>query len=90
MDLLHIEMNKQISDLNQKVIAVGECGLDHHWNPSGAEGRCESDFDADLFNGEREMFQMQLELGKKMNLPVLVHSRDAFEDSLDCIKNYLV
>lgn len=78
---------EQTKDLNQKVIAVGECGLDHHWNPSGADGRCESDFDADLFNGEREMFQMQLELGKKMNLPVLVHSRDAFEDSLDCIKN---
>ena len=44
-------------------------------------------FDADTFEGERELFQMQIELAKKLNLPVIVHSRDAFEDTLDCIKN---
>lgn len=69
------------------VVAIGEGGLDHHWNPSGADGRSEADFTADIYNGERELFQMQLELAQKRNLPMLVHSRDAFEDSLDCIKN---
>lgn len=69
------------------VVAIGEGGLDHHWNPSGVDGRCESDFTADIYNGERELFQMQLDLAQKRNLPMLVHSRDAFEDSLDCIKN---
>lgn len=73
--------------LNRKIVAIGECGLDHHWNPSGADGRCESDFDEATYTGERELFQMQLELAKQMNLPVIVHSRDAFEDSLDCLKN---
>lgn len=70
-----------------KIVAIGEGGLDHHWNPSGVDGRSEADFTADIYNGERELFQMQLELARKMNLPMLVHSRDAFEDSLDCIKN---
>ncbi|MCR5612330.1 TatD family hydrolase [Treponema sp.] len=70
----------------KKLCAVGECGLDHHWNPSGVDGRCESDFDSELFYGEKEMFCMQLELAKKYKLPVIVHSRDAFEGTLECIK----
>lgn len=73
--------------LNRKIVAIGEGGLDHHWNPSGADGRCELDFDEATYRGERELFQMQLELAKKMNLPMIVHSRDAFNDTLDCIKN---
>lgn len=88
------ELEKQIlsvqeldAELKKKVCAIGECGLDHHWNPSGTDGRCESDFDREVFLGEAEMFEMQLELAKKFNLPVIVHSRDAFEGTLECIKN---
>ena len=73
--------------LNRKIIAIGECGIDHHWNPSGADGRSEEDFDQKTYQGEREMFEMQLELARKLNLPVIVHSRDGFEDTYDCIKN---
>lgn len=68
------------------VSAVGECGIDHHWNPSGADGRCESDFDRAVLDGERELFLMQLALGARLSLPVIIHSRDGFEDTLDCIK----
>lgn len=85
--ILEASVAKDQDTLNRKIVAIGECGLDHHWNPSGVDGRCESDFDEATYNGERELFQMQLELAKEMNLPVIVHSRDAFEDSLDCLKN---
>ena len=71
----------------KKVVAIGECGLDHHWNPSGVDGRCESDFDQELFDGEKEMFLMQLDLAKKYSLPVVVHSRDAFEGTVECLKD---
>lgn len=71
----------------KKVCAIGECGLDHHWNPAGVDARCESDFDAELYNGEKEMFLMQLALAKKYSLPVIVHSRDAFEGTIECIKD---
>ncbi len=71
---------------DKKLVAIGECGIDHHWNPSGADGRDENDFNADIFKGEKELFCMQLEYAKSLNLPVIVHSRDAFEDSVDCIK----
>ena len=73
--------------LNRRIVAVGECGLDHHWNPSGEDGRCESDFDTETYKGERELFEAQLELAQELKLPVIVHSRDAFEDTLDCLKN---
>ena len=73
--------------LNRKIIAVGECGLDHHWNPSGEDGRCEEDFDEQVYRGERELFEAQIELARELKLPVIVHSRDAFEDTLECINN---
>lgn len=72
---------------HKKIIAVGECGLDRHWNSCGADGRNEADFDSSLLFAECELFEMQLDLAKRMNLPVIVHSRDAFEDTLNCIKN---
>ena len=73
--------------LHRKIVAIGEGGIDHHWNPSGVDGRCESDFDQKTYEGERELFEMQLELSRRMDMPYIVHSRDGFEDTLDCIKN---
>ena len=69
------------------IIAVGECGLDHHWNPSGEDGRSEEDFDEQVYRGERELFEAQIELAREVKLPVIVHSRDAFQDTLECINN---
>lgn len=54
-------------------VAVGEIGLDYHY-----EG-----FNKEL---EKDVFTYQLELAKNYNLPVLVHSRDAAEDTMDLIK----
>jgi TatD DNase family protein len=73
--------------LFRKVCALGECGLDHHWNSAGADGRSESDFDSAMIAGEAELFEMQLDLARRLNLPVIVHSRDAFEGTLSCIKD---
>jgi TatD DNase family protein len=69
------------------VAALGECGLDHHWNPSGVDGRGEGDFDKKIISGEAELFEAQLELGRSLGLPVIVHSREAFEGTLSCIDN---
>jgi TatD DNase family protein len=76
-----------LSAANSHVCALGECGLDHHWNPSGADSRSQDDFDAAILHGEAELFEMQLELARALELPVIVHSRDAFEGTLSCIKN---
>jgi len=68
-----------------RLVAVGECGLDHHWNVNGPDARDEADFTEDLFKGESEMFLMQIDLARSLNLPVIIHSRDAFADTLSCI-----
>ena len=92
MKLLRESINAASADadqdtLHRKIVAVGECGIDHHWNPSGEDGRCESDFDTATYRGERELFEAHLELARELNLPVIVHSRDGFEDTMDCLKN---
>ena len=71
----------------KRLVAIGEGGIDHHWNPSGADGRDRADFDDDVYEGERELFEMQLEFARELRLPFIVHSRDAFADTLDCIRN---
>ena len=78
---------EKIENSGTKIIAIGECGLDHHWNISNPDKRNLDDFSDELFKGEEELFEMQIALAKKMNLPVIVHSRDAFEQTLSCIKN---
>lgn len=89
MEELEKEINAFKNDggiFSKKLVAIGEGGLDHHWNPSGVDSRDEKDFDEDIFNGERELFEMQLLLSSKMNLPFIVHSRDAYKETYECIK----
>ena len=58
---------------NKKVVAIGEIGLDYH-----SEG-----FDRAL---QMRFFNEQLDLAEKVGLPVVIHSRDATEDTLDILK----
>ncbi len=75
------------------IIALGECGLDRHWNGPQAAERPASAADAEDgpgttdLAGEEELFEGQLELAKKYKLPVIVHSRDAFDATLACLRN---
>lgn len=87
-----IKILKNYVENHPEVIAIGECGLDHHWNvtngvASGADFRDEAIFSPDFLKKEMAFFEMQLQLGKEKNLPIIVHSRDAFEDTLTSIKN---
>lgn len=58
---------------NKKCVAIGEIGLDYHWMSSPKEV-------------QKDFFTAQLELAKKMNLPVIVHDREAHGDTLDILK----
>lgn len=60
---------------NPKIRAVGEIGLDYHYDG----------FDRDK---QIKLFSEQLELAKELDLPVIVHSRDACEDTLNILKKY--
>ena len=60
---------------NKKIVAIGECGLDY--------------VKADVpKEDQKKAFRMQLELAQKVGLPVIVHNRDADEDSLEILKEF--
>ena len=64
----------------QPYTAVGECGIDRHWNHAGAAGTGTGDL-----VGEERLFLEQLALAERYGLAVIIHSRDGFEPTLRCI-----
>lgn len=60
---------------SEKVRAIGEIGLDYHYE----------NYDRDK---QILFFRQQLELAREFSLPVIVHSRNASEDTLDILKEY--
>ncbi|MDD6272914.1 MAG: TatD family hydrolase [bacterium] len=71
-DLDNIE---KLEDLikNNKIIAIGEIGLDYYWNKDNKEL-------------QKELFIRQLDLAEKYNLPIIVHIRDSIGDCYDILK----
>jgi len=61
---------------NPKVVAIGEIGLDYYWEK-----------DINERNRQKEYFIMFINLAKKHNLPVVIHSRDAINDTYEILKN---
>ncbi len=62
---------------NKKIVGIGEIGLDYYWRSDNKEE-------------QKEVFERQLKLAEKYNLPVIVHSRDAIQDTYDIIVKYKV
>ena len=60
-----------------KVIAIGEIGLDYHYSK-------------DLKNEQKELFEKQLKIAEDNNIPVVIHSREATQDTIDILKKYHV
>ena len=60
---------------NPKVVALGEIGLDYHWTK-------------DNIDIQKDLFEKQLKIALKYNKPVVVHSRDAIQDTYDILKKY--
>ena len=58
---------------NKKVVAIGEIGLDYYWNKENKEL-------------QKEVFIKQIELANKLDLPIVIHTRDAFIDTIEILK----
>jgi len=84
---IHPENIDEISDdvldwlrnnaVNSKVVAIGEIGLDYYWVK-----------DEDQRAKQRLWFDKQMNLALEVGLPVVIHSRDAAEDTLNTIMRY--
>ena len=67
---------KEIENLakSPKVVAIGEIGLDYYWNKENK-------------NLQKEVFISQIEIANKLNLPIVIHTREAVYDTLEILKN---
>ena len=70
-------IENKIIDLSshEKVVAIGEIGLDYYWDKSFIEE-------------QKEIFKKQILLANKLNLPIVIHDREAHKDCVDIIKRY--
>lgn len=71
-DLVYIE---KLINNNRKIIGIGEIGLDYYHN----------DLNIDR---QKEYFEKQILIAKKFNLPIVVHTREATEDTYEILKKY--
>lgn len=60
-----------------KVVAIGEIGLDYHWNDNNKEE-------------QKELFIKQIDIANKYNKPIIIHTRDAFIDTIEILKSHPV
>lgn len=66
---------KELALENSKVVSVGEIGLDYHYDFSPVDV-------------QKEVFIDQIYLAKELNLPIVIHSREAFEDTYNILKKH--
>ena len=62
---------------NEKVVAIGEIGLDYYWNKDNKEI-------------QKELFIKQIEIANKLNKPIVIHTRDAWMDTIEILKEHPV
>jgi len=60
---------------NEKAVAIGETGLDYH-------------YDLSLHEDQRRVFAQHLELAAELNLPVIIHSRKAFDETIEILDRH--
>lgn len=79
VDTYNVEELKFIEENlnNPKIIAIGEIGLDYHYTKENKEKQI-------------ELFEYQLNLAEKFHMPVIIHSREATEDTINILKKYKV
>ena len=70
-----LEEYRTLCKLNPKVKAIGEIGLDYHYE----------DIPRDI---QKKAFIAQMELAKELDMPVIVHERDAHEDGMNIIRQF--
>ena len=71
------EAEKKLKELskNPKVLAIGEIGLDYHWMTRPKEEQW-------------DIFRKQLELARRVNKPVVIHTREAMEDTVNILNEF--
>lgn len=69
------EVERLLNERPVNFVAVGEIGLDYFWSQ-------------DYKEQQKEAFVLQLNLARKFKLPIIIHTRDAWGDTLDIMENF--
>lgn len=79
LDSLDTQLDKlaQLANLPE-VVAIGECGLDYSPTPPGEQDRLQEE--------QLCLFEKQIELAKRLNLPLIIHSRKATSQTMEVLK----
>ena len=75
VDEIVLEEYRKLCKLNTKVKAIGEIGLDYHYE----------DIPREI---QQKAFRLQMELARELDLPVIVHERDAHEDGMAIVREF--
>ena len=70
-----LEEYRRLCKLNPKIKAIGEIGLDYHYE----------DIPREI---QQRAFRLQMELAQELDLPVIVHERDAHEDGMAIVREF--
>ncbi|MDD4662191.1 MAG: TatD family hydrolase [Candidatus Pacebacteria bacterium] len=73
-----IEKIKELAK-SKKVVAIGEIGLDYFYSSKNIS-------DEEFFKKQKDIFIKQLSLAEELNLPIIIHSREAFDDLYEILK----
>ena len=73
----------ELAKNNNKVLAIGETGLDYYHIEASSESEVRKAKD-----NQQEVFYKQLSLAKKLNLPVIIHCREAHDDLYEILKDF--
>lgn len=69
---------------NQKVVAIGECGLDYFGRRSFSGGGLSEE----TKERQKQLFKQQIEFALKHDKPLMLHCRDSYNDVLDILESY--
>ncbi len=73
------DVKKKMEEIvrDPRIVAIGEIGLDYYWQKEEKQHHL-----------QQELLRYQLSLAQKVNKPVLIHSRDAAQDTVKILKDY--
>jgi TatD DNase family protein len=69
-----LDLIREFAGKGKKLVAIGETGLDYHYDHSPPKD-------------QRELFVSQIALARELNLPIIVHTREAEDDTLSILKD---
>ncbi len=70
-----LEWIEKETSVNSKILAIGEIGLDYYWDKDNKEE-------------QKNYFERQISIAKRLGKPIIVHSREAAKDTYECMRDF--